>query len=107
MVVLDRPGQIGQTGAEPGNTAPAETAQSWSIAEAKARLSELLHQVEFVGPQALTRRGEPVAVVVSWEEWHHKTARKGTLAEFFAGSPLAGSGLELTREQDEPHEVNL
>lgn len=107
MVVLHRPDQTGQTEAGPGRAAPAEPAQSWSIAEAKARLSELLHQVESVGPQALTRRGEPVAVIVSWQEWHHKTARKGTLAEFFAGSPLAGSGLDLSRDQDEPRAVDL
>lgn len=80
---------------------------AWSVAEAKAHLSELLHEVESAGPQAITRRGEKVAFVVSVEEWHRKTTRTGTLADFFASSPLAGAELEVTRDDDPPREVRL
>jgi prevent-host-death family protein len=71
--------------------------QTWSIADAKARLSELLEHVINDGPQAITRRGEEIAVVVSIEEWQRKTKRSGSLAEFLAASPLRDSELEIDR----------
>ena len=68
---------------------------AWSVAEAKARLSELLNLAIKDGPQAITRHGEEVAVVVSIEAWRRRSARTGTLAEFLAASPLRGSELEI------------
>jgi prevent-host-death family protein len=69
----------------------------WSVAEAKARLSELLDHALNDGPQAITRRGREIAVVVSTEEWHRKSSRSGSLAEFLAASPLRESGLDIKR----------
>ena len=77
------------------------TEKGWSIAEAKARLSEVIDQALRDGPQRITRRGRDVAVVVSAEEWDRKTTRKGNLAEFFAESPLRGSGLLIERQQED------
>lgn len=42
---------------------------SWSVAQARARLSELLDAAAHQGPQPITNRGRPVAVVVSAEEY--------------------------------------
>jgi prevent-host-death family protein len=70
---------------------------TWSVAEAKARLSELLGHALNDGPQAITRRGREIAVVVSAEEWHRKMSRSGSLAEFLAASPLRGSDLDIER----------
>ncbi|HEX3733504.1 MAG TPA: type II toxin-antitoxin system Phd/YefM family antitoxin [Mycobacteriales bacterium] len=70
---------------------------AWSVADAKAHLSELLDQAIHDGPQAITRRGEQIAVVVSIEEWQRKANRAGSLAEFFAESPLHESELEINR----------
>jgi hypothetical protein len=36
-------------------------------------------------------------VVVAVEEWERKTKRRGNLAEFFAASPLRGSGIAIKR----------
>ena len=80
---------------------------AWSVADAKARLSELIDQVIHDGPQAITRRGEEVAVVVSIEEWHRKTNRSGSLAEFLAGSPLRDSDLEIDRVDIRARDVAL
>jgi prevent-host-death family protein len=77
----------------------------WSVADAKASLSEVLQQAIATGPQTITRHGEPVAVVVSVGEWKRKTRRKGNLAEFFLTSPLRDSGLEVEErkvESDRP-----
>jgi prevent-host-death family protein len=80
---------------------------TWSVAEAKARLSEVLDHALSDGPQAITRRGREVAVVVSAEEWHRKTSRAGSLAEFLAASPLRGSDLDVERVDAPARDVVL
>ena len=81
--------------------------QTWSVADAKARLSELLDHAINDGPQAITRRGQEIAVVVSIEEWRRKTTRSGSLAEFLASSPLRDSDLDVERIDAPPRNVAL
>lgn len=83
------------------------SADTWTVAEAKARLSELLEQARSKGPQTITRHGRTAAVVVSSEEWERKTRRIGNLADFFAGSPLRDSGIEIERRKDQPKKLDL
>ena len=87
------------------NTAPdtLPTDDTWTLANAKARLSEVIDRAQ-TGPQVITRHGKPNAVVVSAEEWARKVERKGTLAEFLLASPLHGANLELEREHDGPRD---
>jgi len=79
----------------------------WSIAQAKARFSEVVDRAREQGPQAITKNGHPAVVVVSIEEWTRKTRRKGTLADFFAASPLRGSGLEIERARGGTREIDF
>jgi len=81
--------------------------QKWTIAEAKAKFSELIEKAKTRGPQTITRRGRITAILVSVEEWERKKRRKGNLAEFFAASPLRGSGLAVQRVKDKPRKINL
>ena len=83
------------------------TAEAWTVAEAKARLSELLERVREQGPQTITRRGRVAAVVVSPEEWARKSQRVGSLAEFLVNSPLRESGIVIERARDGPRPVDL
>ena len=71
--------------------------QSWTVAQAKARLSEVIELAKSEGPQTITRHGREAVVVVAADEWERKTKRKGNLAEFFSASPLRGSGLKVKR----------
>jgi len=80
---------------------------TWTVAEAKAKFSELVDTARVSGPQIITKNGRTAVVVVSAEEWARKAHRPGNLAEFFAESPLRGSGLEITRTKDEPRKVDL
>lgn len=73
------------------------SSQTWTVAEAKARFSEVIELAKSRGPQTITRHGRETVVVVAAEEWERKTKRKGNLAEFFAASPLRNSGLMLER----------
>jgi len=72
-------------------------ASEWTVAEAKAKLSEVISRAEADGPQTITRNGRRSVVVVAADEWEKKTKRTGTLAEFFAASPLRGSNLKIKR----------
>jgi prevent-host-death family protein len=80
---------------------------TWTVAEAKAKLSDVIDKARVSGPQTITDNGRTAVVVVSAEEWARKTRRRGNLAEFFAESPLRGSGLEARRAKDDPGEVDL
>jgi prevent-host-death family protein len=72
-------------------------AHKWTVAEAKAKFSEVIDRAQSDGPQTITRRGRKAAVLVAAEEWERKTKRRGNLAEFFASSPLRGTGLNIKR----------
>jgi len=82
-------------------------APNWTVAEAKAKFSEVIERAMSEGPQTITRKGRTAAVLVGAEEWHRKTKRAGNLAEFFAGSPLRGSELKVTRRKARPRKINL
>jgi prevent-host-death family protein len=81
--------------------------QIWTVAQAKAKFSEVIERAMSEGPQTITRKGRTAAVVVGAEEWQRKTNRVGNLAEFFAASPLRGSGLKIRRLKDKPRKLNL
>jgi prevent-host-death family protein len=79
----------------------------WTLANAKARLSEVVEKASREGPQTITRNGKETAAVVSSEEWSRKTSRKGTLAEFLLASPLRGADLDLDRIAGKPRDLDL
>ncbi len=81
--------------------------RTWTLAAAKAHLSEVVESALEEGPQIITRHGRKAVVVVAAEEWERKARRQGTLADFFAASPLRDSGLEVERPQDSPRELDL
>lgn len=71
----------------------------WQLQEAKARLSAVVKSAQ-KGPQEITVRGEPAAVVVSIKEYERLRRKKMTLGEFLRRSPLAGAGLKIERDKD-------
>lgn len=80
---------------------------TWTVAEAKAKFSEVIDRALSEGPQTITRKGRTAAVLVGAEEWQRKTMRTGNLAEFFAASPLRGSGLKVRRLKARPKKIRL
>ncbi len=81
--------------------------ETWTVAEAKAKFSEVIDKARVGGPQTITKNGRIAVVVVSAEEWERKTRRPGNLAEFFAESPLRGEAFGLSRTKDGPREIDL
>jgi len=83
---------------------------AWGLAEAKAKLSEVIERARTEGPQMITRNGRPAGVLVSPEEWarHAKPAKpKMTLYEFFETSPLWDSDVEFERMKGPMRDVDL
>ena len=80
---------------------------AWTVADAKARLSEVIDKAHREGPQTITKNGRTTAVVVAIEEWERKTARNGSLAEFLLASPLRGADLDVERSKDGAREIEL
>jgi len=71
--------------------------KTWQIQEAKNKLSEVVDDAIEQGPQVLTRRGEEVAVVLSYPEYLKLKKRSTPLSEFFRQSPLGEIELERDR----------
>jgi prevent-host-death family protein len=88
-------------------TIPSNDLATWTVAAAKAKLSEVIERARSRGPQTITRNGRNAVVVVAAEEWERKTKRTGNLAEFFAASPLRDSGLKVRRRKDRPRQTRL
>lgn len=79
----------------------------WQLQEAKARLSEVVRSAEGEGPQEITVRGEPAAVILSSRDYERLRGRKTSFLEFMASSPLAGVDLDLERDRSPARAVEL
>ncbi len=87
-----------------------KAARHWQLQEAKARFSELFRLARECGPQRVTKHGREAVVILSAEEYARlaqSETRKGSLAEFFAASPLRGSGIDLDRPRDFGREIEM
>jgi prevent-host-death family protein len=86
------------------------TSQVWQLQTAKARFSELFRLARTEGPQVVSRQGKEQVVVLPAEQFAQLTKRARhpkSLVAFFAESPLAGAGLDLTRDEDSGREIKL
>ena len=72
----------------------------YSIAEARNHLPEIVHDVERNGPIEVTRRGKPVVVLLSIDEYRQLTAPKAEFAEAFQAfrRRIESEGLEIPPE---------
>lgn len=75
--------------------------------DAKNRLSELVNDAVEKGPQTITRRGQPTAVVLSMRQFQELTTGRDDLLTFFQKSPLAGVDLDLGRDRDTGRDVPI
>jgi prevent-host-death family protein len=64
--------------------------QSRSVAETRREFSELLHAVESGGAITVTRRGKPIAVLVSYDE--HQRAQSTKLSTLLQKWRCEGPG---------------
>lgn len=89
------------------NTRRSPHGREWQLQEAKNRLSQVVDQALHDGPQTITLRGNPSAVLISFNEYKQLTRPRTSLAQFFRHSPLCEIDLDLSRSPDLPREVEL
>ena len=82
---------------------------TWTVAEAKAKLSEVIEKARHQRPQAITRNGKSAVVVVDAAQWERilRREQRGSFADFLLSSPLRGSGLEVSRLKGGIREIDL
>ena len=79
--------------------------KTWPLQDAKNQFSHVVELARTKGPQTVTRHGQPVAVVVSADEFKNLSRPKESVLEFFA--PLRNSGIRLQRNRDLPRKVKF
>ncbi len=80
---------------------------TWQLQEAKGKFSEVVKRALNEGPQGITVRGEPVAVLISRAEYARLTHPKPGFVEFMRRSPMAGLALDIERQTDLTREITL
>ncbi|HTD79805.1 MAG TPA: type II toxin-antitoxin system prevent-host-death family antitoxin [Chloroflexota bacterium] len=75
-----------------GITHQHSVADTWTVTLAKARFREVIERARVRGPQLITRRGRPAAMLVGAGESAPRTHRAATLGRFFAGLTSAPCG---------------
>lgn len=77
----------------------------WSVFDAKNRLSEVIDLAHAQGPQMITEKGQPSAVILSVEDYEKLKHPKMPLNDFLRTAPL--EGIELIRDNGGWREVEL
>jgi prevent-host-death family protein len=90
--------------------------KQYSIAEARDQFTTLIRDVESDRPVEVTRRGEPVAVVLSIEEYRRLTAKKESFGSAYkvfrerhnlSAYEVTEEEFPAPRERSPGREVNL
>ncbi|MEO8898074.1 MAG: type II toxin-antitoxin system Phd/YefM family antitoxin [Candidatus Dormibacter sp.] len=85
----------------------SKSSAEWPVADAKARFSELIDRALEQGPQIVTRNGRRTVAIVPVDQWERSVKQHGSLAAFFAASPLRASRLKVQRGGDLPRDIDL
>ena len=74
----------------------------WQLQEAKARLSEVVRRAVEEGPQHVSVRGEPAAVVLSETDYRQLTSKRPSIVDhILAGEPWPDDLVDAIN--DRPH----
>jgi prevent-host-death family protein len=75
-------------------------APNWQLQEAKARLSEVVRRALDEGPQHVSVRGEPVAVVLSERAYRELTSKRPSIVDhILAGDPWPDDLVEAINDR--------
>lgn len=80
---------------------------TWQLQDAKARLSEVVQRAATQGPQRITVRGRPTAVVISEAEYQRLHGPRPSFVDLMRASPLVGLDLDVPREQTPTRDLDL
>ncbi|RIK93982.1 MAG: type II toxin-antitoxin system prevent-host-death family antitoxin [Proteobacteria bacterium] len=81
--------------------------RKWPLQDAKAKFSEVMKRAASEGPQEITLRGEPKAVLLSRDAYDKMKGKKLNLAAFLRKSPLVGVKIKVERDKSLSRKVEL
>ena len=79
----------------------------WALQDAKNRFSAVIERACQVEPQIVTRRGTPVAVLISYETYKAGEPKKRTFVEALLGGPKIEGGLAIRRDKSSLRQMEL
>lgn len=83
------------------------TTATWSVAEAKAKFSEVIERAKTDGPQRVTKNGQDAVVVVAAGEWDRRDVMTGSLLDVLQQANLGEDELIIERRAEPLRDVNL
>ncbi|MDX8391466.1 MAG: type II toxin-antitoxin system Phd/YefM family antitoxin [Mariprofundaceae bacterium] len=79
----------------------------WQLQDAKAHFSEVIKKARKEGPQQVTVRGKPSAVVISVDEYEAMQKQRPDFVQFMRASPLVGMELDISRNDSPARDIDL
>ena len=83
----------------------AETGRTWTVAAAKARLSEVLRLAEEEGPQRIGKR--KLFLVVSERLWNERTLQREPMGQWLVENMPRGVELELPDRNEPDRDISF
>ena len=77
--------------------------RTWTVAEAKARLSEILRLSETEGPQRIGARKS--FIVIPAEVWEEKEPQRPPMGKWLVENMPRGTDLEIPADRDSDREI--
>jgi len=80
---------------------------SWQLQDVKARLSEVIKSAKTEGPQEVTVRGQPSAVILSMEAYEAMKKQRPDFVSLMRSSPLVGEDMHIERSTSLARDIEL
>ncbi|MBL1319448.1 MAG: type II toxin-antitoxin system Phd/YefM family antitoxin [Methylophaga sp.] len=77
------------------------------LQDAKARLSEVVKAANQEGPQEVTVRGEPSAIILSVEAYKKMQRQQPDFVSFMQNSPLTFEDVDIQRNDSLTRDISL
>lgn len=79
----------------------------WQIQEAKAKFSQVIEEATHKGYQTITKKGEPIAVILSKKEFDKMVQPETSFLDFFKSAPYPDLELDIQRSKELPRKIDL
>ncbi len=81
--------------------------KKWQIQEAKAKFSQMIQETVISGYQTITKNGEPVAYLLSKEEFELYSNQRKSFLEVLDACPYPDIDLAIERSQETIRDIDL
>ena len=75
---------------------------TWALQDAKSRFSAVVNKTCKDGPQIVTRRGKPVAVLISYSDYSRIDPTRKTAVDILLGGPTIDGAARVGRVREHP-----